>query len=338
MNKKLNSTVRSNREAIKKRHVRGNAASSSRDSKERENRFSVPSASMGAAIVASIVALVWSYWPSFTEMASVWAANADYSHGYLVVPVALCFLYFRRDGISTTDIQPAPLLGLGIVIAGLAIRYVGGRLFYGPIENWSILVLLSGVVLALAGRRVFIWALPAILFLLFMMPLPFQMEVAMRQPLQALATTISSMTLITLGFPAIAEANVIRIGDVQYGVEEACSGLRIFVGITALAFAYIVLIKRHWLVKLILVLAILPVTLLANTLRIVGTCMLMEWYSNDAIQKASHDLAGFLMIPLAAAMFGIVLWYLGRLIREESVISSSEAIRSSGKYVLRRPN
>ncbi len=279
--------------------------------------------------------MVWSYWPNFTEMASVWSANADYSHGYLVVPVALCFLYFRRDRITATDIRPSPVLGLLIVLLGIAMRFAGGRLFYGPLENWSMIVWLSGVVIALAGRRVFVWSLPAILFLLFMMPLPFQIEVAMRQPLQALATKVSSMTLITLGFPAIAEANVIRIGDVQYGVEEACSGLRIFVGIAALAFAYVVLIRRHWLVKFIMVLAILPVTLLANSIRIVGTCILMEWFSDDAIQKASHDFAGFLMIPLAAAMFGVVLWYLGRLIREEAVISSSDAIRSSGNYVLR---
>jgi exosortase len=223
------------------------------------------------------------------------------------------------------------------VLLALGVRYLGARLFYGPLENWSIVLWLAGAVIALAGWRVFVWSAPSIVFLLFMMPLPHKLEAALRLPLQSLATQISTAALVTLGYPALAESHVIRIGDVQYGVQEACSGLRIFVGIAALAFAYIILINRHWMVKAILAAAVLPVTLLANSLRIVATCILLQRFGNsESIQTWSHDMAGFVMIPLAAAFFGIALWYLGVLLREEAVVSSAEAIRSTG-HNLRRP-
>jgi exosortase/archaeosortase family protein len=110
---------------------------------------------------------------------------------------------------------------------------------------------------------------------------------------------------------------------------DACSGLRIFVGIVALAFAYVVVVRRSWVIKGLLVLSIVPVTLIANSTRIVATCLLQTYVSGEAAHKFSHDVAGFVMIPLAALLLGLVLWYLGLLIREVKVASVGEVIRQS---------
>ena len=188
----------------------------------------------------------------------------------------------------------------------------------------------AGVVVAVAGWRVLWWALPSVAFLLFMIPMPFRLEHMFRQPLQDLATRISTATLVMLGQPAIAEANTIRIGEAQFGIVEACSGLRIFVGIAALAFVYAVVVRRSWWIKGLLLAAVLPVTLVANSTRIVVTCLLQIYVSGEASHKFSHDIAGFVMIPFAALLFGLVLWYLGRLIREVKVASVGDVIRHTG--------
>ena len=62
-----------------------------------------------------------------------------------------------------------------------------------------------------------------------------------RQPLQRIATEVSCWTLQSLGMPALAAGNVISIDGTELEVARACSGLRIFVSIVALAFAY----SRH---------------------------------------------------------------------------------------------
>lgn len=280
-------------------------------------------------VIVILGALVWSYWPTLVEMTVAWNVEPDYSHGYFVIPIALWFLWVRRDRFPVDSVQPSVLPGLAILVASLVVRYIGARFFLGAVDGWSLVLWTAGAVLALAGWQVLWWSLPSIAFLMFMIPMPFRLENLFRQPLQYLATNISSAVLLMLGQPALVEGNTIRIGDAQFGVDEACSGLRIFVGIVALAFAYVVVVRRSWVIKTLLLFAILPVTLVANSTRIVVTCLLYLHVSGEASRKFSHDISGFVMIPFAALLFGLVLWYLGRLVREVSVVSVGDVIRHS---------
>lgn len=284
-----------------------------------------PSQWMAVAVVSA--AFLWSFWPTLAWMVRSWESEPDYSHGYLVVPIALAFLWVRRGRFPAEGVQPAVLGGLLLVVAACVFRWGGDRVYLESADGWSMMIWLSGVVALACGWRVLWWTLPSIAFLWFMIPMPFRVETALRQPLQNLATKISCAALQILGWPAIAEANVIRIGDTQFGVEEACSGLRIFVGIGALAFAYLVVVQRSWWIKGLLLVGLIPITLLANCTRIVVTCLLHEAYSSELADKFSHDIAGFVMIPFAAVLFGILLWYLGRLIREEDVQTIGEVVR-----------
>src|SRR5258708_3103604 len=100
----------------------------------------------------------------------------------------------------------------------------------------------SSLLFWLAGRRGLIggwgawrWNWPSILFLFFMIPLPFSVATAMSGPLQTLATICSTFLLQTLGLPALAEGNIIRINDAQIGIVEACSGLKMLVVFFALS-------------------------------------------------------------------------------------------------------
>ncbi len=291
----------------------------------------------GLAAGLLLIALIWSYWPTLVELVAAWESEPDYSHGYFVVPIAIWFLWIRRDRFPHGAVEPAVVGGLAIVAGALVIRYFGGRFFLVAVDGWSLLMWIAGVVAALAGWRVLWWSLPSIVFLLFMIPMPFTAEHLFRQPLQYLATQISCATLVILGQPAIAEANTIRIGEAQFGVAEACSGLRIFVGIVALAFAYVVVVRRSWLIKGLLLLSVVPITLFANSARIVVTCLLSSYVSGEASRRFSHDIAGFVMIPLAALLFGLVLWYLGHLFREVRVASVGEVIRHSAANELMDP-
>src|SRR5687768_11291251 len=40
---------------------------------------------------------LWAYWPTFLWMEDQWRNEPDYSHGYLIIPLALLVLYHRRD-------------------------------------------------------------------------------------------------------------------------------------------------------------------------------------------------------------------------------------------------
>src|SRR5439155_19345193 len=117
----------------------------------------------------------------------------------------------------------------------------------------------AGPALLVGGRDFSRWSWPAIAFLGFMLPLPFFLEVSLAHPLRRLATMISTYALQTLSCPALAEGNVILIGDARLGVAEACSGLGMLMTFFALATALAMMVHAPLVDRLILVASAAPI-------------------------------------------------------------------------------
>ncbi|WP_425616567.1 exosortase/archaeosortase family protein [Anatilimnocola sp. NA78] len=269
---------------------------------------------------------VWAYWPTLLEMRNAWERESDYSHGYLVAPLAAFFLWWRRDSFPGVG-RSSWLLGSALIAAGIGLRMVAGAFYFESIDGWSILPWIAGAVAILFGSAALRWAAPSIAFLFFMVPLPFRMESMLSLPLQGIATKLSCWILQLLGQPAIAEGHTILIGEYTMEIAEACSGLRLFVSIFALAFAYLMLVRKAWWERVLLVLSVPAIAIAANAIRIVVTSLMYQYVSGEAAKKFSHDFAGWAMIPLAAAMFWLVLWYLGKVLREQEQLTVSALVR-----------
>ena len=283
---------------------------------------------LGVVFLAVLFGGIGAYFPTISEMVATWNREQDYSHGFLVLPISLLILGLKSASFPRTA-SPAWLIGLGLLIASFALRFFSALYYFGSIDGWSIILWLGGVVALLFGSKVLRWATPAIVFLIFMVPVPYRIAGMASEPLQRVATKLSSTTLQVLGQPAIAEGKTILLGEHHLEVEQACSGLRLFVSIMALACTYLMLVRRARWEKLVLVASVVPIAILANSARIVATGLFFQWTSSEMAHKFSHDFAGWAMIPLAAAMFWCVLWYLGRLFQESHVVPLSEIVRGT---------
>ena len=69
--------------------------------------------------------------------------------------------------------------------ASLSFRVFGARMFLPAFDAWSIILWVAGISLWLGGRRFLVWCLPAILFLFFMVPLPYRAEHFLNAPLRS---------------------------------------------------------------------------------------------------------------------------------------------------------
>jgi exosortase len=272
--------------------------------------------------VGLALVLAWVYWPTLRSRFAKWGTDAQYSHGFLVPVFASFWLWLRRGRLAARSLQPSwwgvPLLG-----AGLALRFLGTYAYFDWLQAMSLLPCLSGWCLLLGGPGLFRWSWPAIAFLLFMVPLPFRLEVALGQPLQGIATVVSTYCLQTLGFEAFAEGHVIRLGQIRIGVVEACSGLSMLVIFFALATAITMLSGRRRLDKALIILSAIPIALLANIIRITATAILHKTVGSDIANLVFHDLAGWLMMLLALAMLSLELraldWVLVPVTRERQL-------------------
>ena len=140
--------------------------------------------------------------------------------------------------------DPDWLGGLALLLGGVAFQLISAHFYLEWFERLALLPVLAGCVLLLKGRPTMRWSWPAIGFLFFMIPLPYTLEVALRGPLRRLGTLAGTYVMQTLGLPAFAEGNVINVGEVQIGVVEACSGLRMLMIFFALSTAVALLIQR----------------------------------------------------------------------------------------------
>lgn len=271
-------------------------------------RLTKPAFALGIAAV-----VLWSYWTTLLEIGYRWAHDPQYSHGFLVPLFSVYLLWRSRCKLREIELRPR-WWGVGIVVVGIAMR-LAGLLFYQPwLDSGSLLVVLTGLAAATGGRKLFVWAGPAILFLAFMLPLPYRFQTVLGGTLQRVATLASTYALQTLGVPAVSEGKVILLSETRLGIVEACSGLSMLVTFFAMATAVAILSTRNRIEAVIVFFSAIPIAVLANTVRITVTGALYEANQNDLARVIFHDVAGWLMMPLGLGLLLVELHVLARVV------------------------
>jgi exosortase/archaeosortase family protein len=117
------------------------------------------------------------------------------------------------------------------------------------------------------------------------------------------------------------------LGSQRLEVAQACSGLRLFSGILAVTFAFLVVFRRPLWEKLVLICAAVPIAIVSNVARIVATGLLYQATDNVWARGWAHDWAGGGMVLMAAALFWLLLLYLRQLVREEQVMEMTDVVK-----------
>lgn len=277
---------------------------------------------IAVASVLIIVALGWSYRVSFVYLTHFWA-DSNYSHGWLIAPIALAILWQRRETFSAAGQGPRwwGVLPLAILLAS---RYW----LYERNEQWieaaTIPMTLAAVVLAICGWGVLRWALPAVIYLFFMLPLPPSLNEVLAGPLQTMATMGSVALIQASGTPVVAEGNVISIGTQRLEVAEACRGLSMLLSFAALIAAMVILTKRPAWERVVLVLSTVPIALLCNVVRIATTAIVYS-RSGRPVEMV-HDWAGLAMMGLALVLVMLELKILSWLVVEDGPASETPTL------------
>jgi len=258
---------------------------------------------------------LWAYLPVFREMLDKWFTNPQYSHAYLVPAFSAYLLWRGREAAALAGTAPS-WLGLAPLLFGVALRLLGAVFYVSWLEAVSLLPLLWGAALLLGGRPALRWSFVAVGFLAFMIPLPHQVENGLSGPLQQVATRISTYALQTMGFPAFSEGNVIHLNDSRIGVVEACNGLGMLLLFFALATGMTLLIRGSWLERVTILLSAAPIAVFSNVVRVTVTGMLYETAGQRLGDLVFHDLAGWLMMPLALLVMWLELKVLSWLVAE----------------------
>lgn len=266
--------------------------------------------------LAALAALLgWAYFPMLRVFFDKWANDPQYSHGFLV-PFFSAYLVWKAWKNGPLEPKPLPVLGCTLLAGMLVPRLAAGSLLFHQLDAASFLVSLVAIVLVGGGVPLLKRTGPAILFLAFMVPLPYELERNVGQPLKTAATISSTFMLQTLGQPAIRDGNLILIDEVRLGVVDACSGLKMMVTFAAFSFGAVLLMERSRFEKFMVLLGIVPVAVIANVMRITVTGLGHIWLHDANVLEFLHDFYGWMMMPVGLGLLALEVWCLKRLVVE----------------------
>jgi exosortase len=261
---------------------------------------------------AILIAFLWSYWPGITDLWSIWLKSDEYSSGLLVPLLAVYILWSRRDDIIKCPIRPS-LWGIAALLAAQGVRLFGLYFMYSSAERLSITLSIAALLLLLCGWQFLRKVSPVLLFLCLMLPWPKQVQTAVSLPFQHWATSSAVFCLETFGYEVTQEGNIIHIGQTNVAVAEACNGLRMVTAFFVINGLVVLLIKRKWWEKLIILASSIPIALMCNTTRLAVTAVAFTFLIGNHWETVFHDFGGYAMMPLALAAVVVELKIMTKL-------------------------
>lgn len=281
---------------------------------------------IGLAVLA--VVAVWAYLPTGRALIRVWDTDPNYSQGFLVPVLAAGLFWYRVRGEWPSAV-PAPAWGLCLIALAVAARSAGAYYFVTPLDCLSLLMTLFGVCLLFGGRPWLTRVWPALALLVFMFPLPDSLgRETISGALQGFATRSSTFALQTFGLVAVRDGNVILLRNAELGVVEACSGLKMLMVFCSLAAVTAAILPVGHVRKVLILLSAVPLAIACNTIRITTAGLASTALSTEAGHFVFHDLAGWLMVPLAFVLLGVEVYLLGKLFRstEGAPVGAAELV------------
>ena len=97
----------------------------------------------------------------------------------------------------------------------------------------------------------------------------------------------------------LREGNVIQLPSMALEVAEACSGIRSLLSLVTLAIIYSYLLEKRVAIRVALALASIPIAVAANSSRIIGTGLLVQYWNPDKAEGFFHVFSGWLIFVVS---------------------------------------
>lgn len=245
--------------------------------------------------------------PTLVDLAARgWGTDAA-AHAPIVFATAI-WIFARSAGQAAAVASPPPAWRATLLLVPLLLLYFASRVT-GLLEVRGLAAYLGliAVLYAVGGAPVLRVLWFPILYSVFLIPIPETFIDIGTQPIKlAISRTVVGL-LSALDYPVATSGVSIYIGQFELLIAAACAGLNSLISLTAIGSFYVYL--RHnasWRYTLILVMAIFPIAVFANFVRVM-MLVLLTYYGGEAVaQGFLHEFAGLFMFVIAVLMIFLI--------------------------------
>jgi exosortase A len=229
----------------------------------------------------------------WSEMARQWWYASTYNH-ILLVPPILAWLVLQRwpelRKLSPRTWWP----GLGFVVGGLLVWWVGTSLGINTVGQLGAVVLLQVGLAALLGPRVAAGLFFPLAYMFFLIPFGDEIVPALQAITARLAVTLTQAS----GVPVVIDGVLIDTPVGLFKVAEACSGVKFLVAMIALGTLVAHLCFASWKRRAIFMAAAVVVPVLANGVRAWGTIYIAQSQGVEFAAGFDHIVYGWIFFAL----------------------------------------
>lgn len=272
--------------------------------------------------------------------------NETYSHIALIPVVSLFLLATQRHAILAVA-ERRPSVGCavcagGLLLYGMATAFenrLGAAAFRAQdVSNDYLTLCMAGAVawaigsfIAVYGTTAFRQARFALLFLVFAIPLPMFLLHGIVTSLQHASAQAADLVFGAIGTPYHRTGMVFELPNVTVEVAEVCSGIRSSLSLFILSVLTGFLFLRTMSRRVLLALAILPITVVKNAFRIATVTLLANYVDMRFLTHHwIHRSGGIPFFAVALAMFIPIVWLLrkseARAVNRRKAADSKTAI------------
>jgi exosortase D (VPLPA-CTERM-specific) len=266
----------------------------------------------------------WQLWALFTlfavllyfifrdgleHMVDFWSTRDEYSHGFMI-PIITLFLIWQKKAELETEPFTGSWAAVGIALVGLLLGYAGDISTLYPVIQYSFIMTLVAVVMALTGSRALkiIWV--PLLILAFMVPLQNSLYEQLSTKLQLVSSQIGVAVIRLFDISVYLEGNVIDLGSYQLQVVDACSGLRYLFPLMTLGFIAAYFYKSALWKRLIIFFSSIPITIFMNSFRIGVIGVMVEYWGQGMAEGFLHDFEGWVIFMACTGTLILEMWLL----------------------------
>jgi exosortase len=253
--------------------------------------------------------LVFLFWPILSVRWRYYDEQPRYSHCPLLPVVSAIWVYDRWDMLRALPRSVSRGGIVTVVVSVLAFVY-GRMVSMNFLQHLALLTTIAGAVWALCGPRVLRACAFPLSYLALTMPLPKTWDERITQPLQTIATRTSEGVFHAFGWVVVRQGNVLQLPGLKLLVEDACSGIHSLYALVCLGIAWVAFVDRPRWTQAVLVLSTVPVAIVANTLRVIGSGILAYKVDPKYAEGTSHTVTGLVVFVTGLLLFLLVDWCL----------------------------
>ncbi|MFY9288213.1 MAG: VPLPA-CTERM-specific exosortase XrtD [Alphaproteobacteria bacterium] len=252
---------------------------------DRENRVFLI-----AGILLALAAILFAQKQALLDIWAAWQSD-EYSHGLLIPFVAL-LLGWHRLIEAKPPLRPS-WLGFVFIAMGAFLQLVTELSAFGMTAQYGLILEITGLCLAFMGRKATWVVAPALLYLIFAIPLPHLVQATLSQKLQLISSSWGVWPLDLMGVSVYREGNVIDLGGYQLQVVDACSGLRYLFPLMSFGYLIAFLMKDKIWKRWVIFLSTIPITIGLNALRITIIGLTVNKWGIEMAEGFIHAFEGW---------------------------------------------